>query len=370
MPIIKSIELTEINLPLVHFFETSFGRTYERRIILVHVEDADGAEGWGEITCGESPGYSDEWTDSAWVTAEQILAPMVVGKEYAAAADVWGLMKWARGHRMAKSSIETACWDLEAKKLGVPLWRHLGGVNQVIECGVSIGIQDSIEQLLEKIQVELDAGYKRIKIKIAPHWDYDVIKAVRTHFGDIPLMGDANSAYTLDDVNKLKSLDEFGLMMLEQPLGYDDIIDHAKLQAEIETPICLDEPIKSPDDARKTIELNSGKIINLKNGRVGGHTQSKMIEKTCREAGIPVWCGGMLESGIGRAHNIAISTLGGYTMPGDVSASKRYWHEDIIDPAVEVSSDGTIAAPEGPGIGFEIRENQMNKMAVRKAAIR
>lgn len=366
---IKSIELTEINLPLVHFFETSFGRTYERRIILVRVEDADGAEGWGEVTCGESPGYSDEWTDSAWVTIEKILAPMVVGKEVDSAADVWDLMKWARGHRMAKAGIETACWDLEAKKLGVPLWRHLGGVNQTIECGVSIGIQDSIEQLLEKIRVELEAGYKRIKIKISPRWDYDVIKAVRKEFGEILLMGDANSAYTLADIDKLKSLDEFDLMMLEQPLGYDDIVDHAKLQAAIETPICLDEPIKSPDDARKAIELKSGKIINLKNGRVGGHTQSKLVEKICRENNIPVWCGGMLESGLGRAHNIAISTLAGYTMPGDVSASKRYWHEDIIEPTVEVSSEGTITAPDRPGIGFDLLSDRIEKVSVRKLRI-
>ena len=366
---IKSIELTEINLPLVHFFETSFGRTYERRIILVRVCDTDGVEGWGEITCGEDPGYSDEWTDSAWVTTEKVLAPMVVGKDFDTAADVWDSMKWVRGHRMAKSGIETACWDLEAKKLGVPLWRHIGGVNREIECGVSIGIQDSVEQLLDKIRVEVEAGYKRIKIKISPKWDYDVIKAVRAEFGDILLMGDANSAYTLADIDKLKSLDEFALVMLEQPLPHDDIIDHAKLQAQIATPICLDEPIKSPDDARKAIELKSGKIINLKNGRVGGHTQSKLVEKVCRENGIPVWCGGMLESGIGRAHNIAISTLAGYTMPGDVSASKRYWHEDIIEPAVEVSPQGTITAPEEPGIGFEVKRDRIEKLSVRKINI-
>jgi o-succinylbenzoate synthase len=366
---IKSIELSEINLPLVHFFETSFGRTYERRIILVRVEEAGGSEGWGEITCGESPGYSDEWTDSAWVTAERILAPMVVGKEVESAAGVWDLMKWARGHRMAKAGIETACWDLEAKRLGVPLWRHLGGVNREIECGVSIGIQDTIEQLLEKIRIELDAGYKRIKIKISPRWDYDVIKAVRAEFGDILLMGDANSAYTLADIDKLKSLDDFDLMMLEQPLPFDDIVDHAKLQEQIKTPICLDEPIRSPDDARKAIELRSGKIINLKNGRVGGHTQSKLIEQICRENNIPVWCGGMLESGIGRAHNIAISTLAGYTMPGDVSAGKRYWHKDIIEPAIEVSSNGTITAPEGPGIGFEVQRDRIEKVSKRLVAI-
>jgi len=366
---IKSIELIEIDLPLVHFFETSFGRTYERRIILVRVEDNDGAEGWGEVTCGEEPGYSDEWTDSAWVTAEKILAPMLVGKSVESAADVWGLMKWARGHRMAKSGIETACWDLEAKKLSVPLWRHLGGVRNVIESGVSIGIQDSIAELLEKIRVEVEAGYKRIKIKISPSWDYDVMKAVRAEFGDIPLMGDANSAYTLADIDLLKSLDEFDLMMLEQPLGYDDIVDHAKLQAQIATPICLDEPIRSPEDARKAIELKSGKIINLKNGRVGGHTQSKLVEVVAREAGMPVWCGGMLESGIGRAHNIAISTLAGYTMPGDVSASKRYWHEDIIEPAVEVSPTGTITVPEGPGIGFEVKRDRIEKVSKRRSII-
>ena len=366
---IRSIELTEINLPLVHFFETSFGRTYERRIILVRVEDADGAEGWGEITCGEVPGYSDEWTDSAWVTAEMILAPMVVGKDVADASQIFDLMKRARGHRMSKSGIETACWDLEAKKLGVPLWKHLGGVNREIECGVSIGIQDSVEQLIDKIQVELDAGYKRIKIKIAPHWDYDVIKKVREKFPDIPLMGDANSAYTLADIDKLRSLDEFDLMMLEQPLPYDDIIDHAELQRQIKTPICLDEPIKSPDDARKAIALKSGKIINLKNGRVGGHGQSQLVEKVCRENDIPIWCGGMLESGIGRGHNIAISTLAGYTMPGDVSASKRYWHEDIIEPEVEVSARGTITAPEGPGIGFEVRRDRIEQIKVRQLTI-
>lgn len=367
---IKTIEIIEINLPLVHFFETSFGRTYERRIILCRVEDTEGDEGWGECTAGETPGYCEEWTESCWQVLEKILAPMVVGKEVESAAKIWDLMKRVRGNRMAKAAIETACWDLEAKKLNVPLWKHLGGVNCEIACGVSIGIQDSVEQLLEKIQTELDAGYQRIKIKIAPHWDYDVIKRVREHFGDILLMGDANSAYTLDDIEKLKSLDEFNLMMLEQPLPSDDIIDHAKLQAAIKTPICLDEPIRSPDDARKAIELESGKIINLKNGRVGGHTQSKLIEKICRENKIPLWCGGMLESGIGRAHNIAISTLAGYTMPGDVSASKRYWHEDIIEPAVEVSENGTITAPEGAGIGFEIKRQLIDKMTVRREIIK
>src|SRR5947208_3443629 len=221
---IRSIELTEINLPLVHFFETSFGRTYERRIILVRVSDADGAEGWGEVTCGETPSYSSEWTYSALVTIERILAPMVVGREFEAAANVWNSFAKVRGHRMAKAAIETACWDLEAKRLGVPLWRHLGGTCAEIECGVSIGIQDSVEQLFEKIATELAAGYKRIKIKISPKWDYEVVKAVRERFGDIQLMADANSAYTLRDVDLFKRIDEFGLMMFEQPLTYDDML--------------------------------------------------------------------------------------------------------------------------------------------------
>jgi O-succinylbenzoate synthase len=366
---LRSIELTEINLPLVHFFETSFRRTYERRIILVRVEDADGAEGWGEVTCGETPSYSDEWTDSAWVTVEKILAPMVVGKEFGAAADVWRSMIKVRGHRMSKASIETACWDLEAKKLGVPLWRHLGGMHNEIECGVSIGIQDSVDQLLEKIQTELDAGYRRIKIKIAPHWDYDVIARVRERFGEIRLMGDANSAYTLADVELFKRMDAFNLMMFEQPLAFDDMLDHSKLQAQIKTPICLDESIKSPEDARKAIELKAGRIINVKLGRVGGHTQAKLVEETCRTSGIPIWCGGMLESGIGRAHNIAMSTLEGFTLPGDVSASKRYWHEDVIEPAVEVTPQGTIIAPDGPGIGFEVKRDRIEKLAVTNVVI-
>jgi O-succinylbenzoate synthase len=366
---LRSIELIEINLPLVHFFETSFGRTYERRIILVRVEDADGADGWGEITCGETPSYSDEWTDAAWVTTEKILAPMVAGKQVENAAAVWELMKKVRGHRMSKAGIETACWDLEAKKAGVPLWRHIGGTRSEIECGVSIGIQDSVDQLIGKIKTELEAGYRRIKIKIAPGWDYDVIKRVREEFGDIRLMGDANSAYTLDDVDLFRRMDEFGLMMFEQPLSHDDMLDHSKLQAQIKTPICLDESVKSPEDARKAIELKAGRIINVKLGRVGGHAQAKQVEEVCRTAEIPIWCGGMLESGIGRAHNIAMSTLAGFTLPGDVSASKRYWHEDIIEPAVDVTPNGTIVAPEKPGIGFEVKRDRINAIKSRSVTI-
>ncbi len=357
-------------MPLVHFFETSFGRTYERRIILARVEDADGFEGWGECTAGEIPSYSEEWTDSCWETVEKILAPMVIGKEFEQAEDVWGLMQRVRGNRMAKATLETAVWDLEAKKSDVPLWKHLGGTQKEIACGVSIGIQDSVEQLFEKIQTELDAGYRRIKIKIAPHWDFDVIKQVRERFGDILLMGDANSAYSLNDIELFKRMDEFDLMMFEQPLTHSDIFDHAKLQKEIKTPVCLDESIRSPADARQAIEMKACKIINIKLGRVGGHAQAKQTEAVCRNSNIPVWCGGMLESGVGRAHNIAMSTLEGFTLPGDVSASKRYWHEDIIEPEVEVSENGTIKAPENPGIGFEIKRDRIDNLTVRKVEIK
>ena len=367
--IIKSIELREIRLPLVHFFETSFGRTTERRIILVRVTDADGAEGWGECTAGEGPFYSEEWTETAWATLKDFLAPMVVGHEAENAAAVYDLMKKVRGHRMAKAAIETACWDLEAKQAGVPLWKHLGGVNKEIPCGVSIGIQDSPEALLEKIEKELADGYQRIKIKIKPGWDLDIVRRVRERFPEIRLMGDANSAYTLADVRLFKVLDEFDLMMIEQPLAHDDMFDHAELQNQIKTPVCLDESVHSADDARHAIDIGACRIINVKLGRVGGHAEAKRVEAVCRERGIPVWCGGMLESGVGRAHNIAMATLAGFTLPGDVSASARYWEEDIIEPPVTVSARGTIAAPDKPGIGFEVNRARIDRLTVRSERI-
>jgi len=270
---------------------------------------------------------------------------------------------------MAKAAVETACWDLEAKRAGVPLWRHLGGVQAEIPCGVSIGIQDSPEALLEKIGGELAAGYQRIKIKIKPGWDREVVERVRARFPDIRLMVDANSAYTLEDAPMLRALDEYGLMMIEQPLAYDDREDHAKLQRQIKTPVCLDESIRSAEDARKAIELGACRVVNVKLGRVGGHAEAARVEAVCREAGLPVWCGGMLESGIGRAHNIAMATLGGFTLPGDVSASSRYWHEDIIEPPVTVTPHGTIAAPDRPGIGFEVRRDLVERLTVRSETL-
>ena len=368
--IIESIELREIRLPLVHFFETSFGRTTERRILLARLTDADGVEGWGECTAGEGPFYSNEWTETAWPTLREFLAPMVLGKQFDNAATAGSLMKSVRGHRMAKATLETACWDLEAKRAGVPLWKHLGGTRNEVSCGVSIGIQDTPDILLEKIRTEVDAGYQRIKIKIKPGWDLKIIERVRKEFPDIRLMGDANSAYKLSDVPLFQQLDQFNLMMLEQPLAHDDIFNHARLQLQINTPVCLDESIRSAEDATHAIGLGSCKIINVKLGRVGGHSEAKRIEQIARGKEIPVWCGGMLESGIGRAHNIAMSTLAGFTLPGDVSASARYWEEDIIEPPVKVSSRGTIKAPEAPGIGFAVNLPRIEALTVRKETIK
>ncbi len=367
--IISSVELREIKLPLIHFFETSFGRTIERRILLVRVTDNDGAEGWGECTVGEAPFYSEEWTETAWNTITTFLAPMVVNRDLANAAETWDTMRAVRRNRMAKAAIETACWDLESRALGVPLWKHLGGVRPEIGSGVSIGIQDTPEELIEKIAKEVAAGYQRIKIKIKPGWDLNIIERVRQKFPDIRLVVDANSAYTLADVSLFKAMDRFNLMMIEQPLAHDDIFNHAELQKQISTPICLDESIHSSDDAQHAIELGAARIVNLKLGRVGGHAQAKRVERACRENNIALWCGGMLEAGIGRAHNIAMSTLEGFTLPGDVSASARYWEEDIIEPPVTVSSSGTITASNEPGIGFQVNAARIEKLTLRSTTI-
>ena len=363
---ITAIELREIRLPLVHFFETSFGRTTERRIVLVRVIDEDGAEGWGECTAGEGPFYSEEWTGSAWSVITAFLAPLTLGHVVENAAEIFDLMRPVRGHRMAKAAIETACWDLESRRANQPLWKYLGGVRREIKCGVSIGIQDTPDALLAKIEHELAAGYQRIKIKIKPSWDARIVEQVRARFPDVPLMVDANSAYTLADVPLFRAMDQCGLMMIEQPLAFDDMSDHAQLQRQIETPVCLDESIRSSEDARKAIEMGACRIINVKLGRVGGHREARRVEQVCRERNIPIWCGGMLESGIGRAHNIAMSTLEGFTLPGDVSASARYWEEDIIEPPVTVTSRGTIAVPQTPGIGYEIKRARVNSLTVRK----
>ena len=362
--------LRHIRMPLVHFFKTSFGRTYERDIILVEAIAGE-VSGWGEVTAGENPFYNEEWTGSIWPLLIDYVAPRVLQHEFASAADVSARTSHIRGHKMAQGGVETAFWDLQARLANEPLFKAIGGGARLeIPCGVSIGIQDSVEQLLEKIETEVTAGYQRIKMKIGPGWDVDVVRRVRERFPNIKLMADANSAYTLADLEHLKKLDEFYLMMIEQPLAHDDIIDHAKLQAALETPICLDECIRTPHHAEQAIAMGACRIINIKLGRMGGFTQSKRLHDICQAANIPVWCGGMLESGIGRAHNIALSTLPNFVLPGDVSASKRYWKRDIITPAVEVSASGTITVPQGPGFGYELDADYLDSLVVRREMLR
>ena len=361
------ITLRQIRMPLVHFFETSFGRTYTRDIILVEVQSG-GASGWGEVTAGENPFYNEEWTGSAWTILHDYAAPRVLGKELASANDVYSLTAHIRGHNMARGALETAVWDLEACLAGAPLWRQIGGgARREIPCGVSIGIQDSVEQLFEKIETELAAGYQRIKIK--PGWDIDVVRRVRERFPSIKLMADANSAYTLADAAHLKQLDDFYLMMIEQPLSHDDIIDHAELQAQLSTPICLDECIRTPRHAEQAIKLRACGIINIKLGRVAGFRQAKRVHDIAQAAGIPVWCGGMLEAGIGRAHNIALATLPNFVLPGDVSASKRYWKRDIVCPPVETTVRGTIEIREQAGFGYELDRDFIQSITAREESI-
>jgi O-succinylbenzoate synthase len=366
---IRRVELHQIRLSLLHPFETSSGRTTDRHIILARLEDADGGEGWGECVADESPTYSEEWTESAWAVLNAYLAPLLVSKPVETAAAVDALFAHIRGNRMAKSALETACWDLEARTRNEPLWHLLGGTRSEIASGVSIGLQPSARALVTRVEQELAAGYQRIKIKIKPGHDLELVKAVRAEFPNIALMVDANSAYRLSDAAMLRQLDEYDLMMIEQPLAHDDIAEHAKLQRELSTPICLDESIRSAGDARLAIDLGACRIINIKMGRVGGLTEAKRIEQLCRENGIDVWCGGMLEAGIGRAHNIALSTLAGFTLPGDVSASARYWEEDIIDPPVTVTPRGTIVPPSEPGIGFRVKRERIEKLTMRSAVI-
>ena len=366
---IEAITLREIHMPLVHFFETSFGRTYSRRILLITVH-SEGVDGWAESVVGEDPFYSSEWIETAWPTLMQYLIPALLGKRVESARDCAALFAKVRAHRMAKAGLENALWDAEARQKQLPLWKLLGGTRREIPCGVSIGIQDSIEQLLDKIQIELAAGYRRIKIKVKPGWDVNVLEKIRSRWADITLSCDANSAYTLDQVEHLREFDQFNLLMIEQPLWNDDIYYHARLQKELRTSICLDESIVNVRSAAFAVDTGACRIINVKVGRVGGFAEALKIHDLCHANKIPVWCGGMLETGIGRAHNIALSTLQNFSLPGDVSASKRYWKEDIIDPEVEVSSNGMIAISDQAGTGYRVKEDLIEKFTVRKETLR
>ena len=369
-----------MKLPLVHFFETSFGRIDDKHFILVRL-DGEGATGYGECVAEQDPYYSSETNDTAWHIIADFIAPRLLGTEYAHPRDLFPALKAIRGHNMAKAAVEMAGWDLFAKQRGQPLSGLLGGTRlgsessggqarDRIASGVSIGIQPSLDQLVEKVERELAAGYRRIKIKIKPGWDLAPVEALRARFGDIPLMVDANAAYTLADADHLAELDRFELMMIEQPLDYDDIADHAALQRRLKTPICLDESIKTVGIAREAIAAAACRIINIKPGRVGGFGESIRLHDLCASQGIPVWHGGMLESGIGRAANVHLSTLPNFSLPGDIAASKRYFDPDLIEPPIEVAADGTIAVPTAPGIGVTIRADRVEAATLRKLELR
>jgi O-succinylbenzoate synthase len=366
---VEAVTLRELRIPLKYFFETSFGRSESRRVLLVTAH-CEGVEGWAECVAGDAPFFSYEWMETAWATIRDFLAPAIVGEALSEAKESVALMSRVRGHNMAKAALENALWDAEALQKQQPLWKLLGGKVSEIACGVSIGIQDSHEQLLEKIETEMAAGYQRIKLKVKPGWDLEVLTKVRNRWPSILLSCDANSAYRPGDLAHLRKFDDFNLLMIEQPLWDDDIFQHAKLQTELKTSICLDESIRQARDAEEAIELGAGRIINIKVGRVGGFSEAIAIHDLCLRHGIPVWCGGMLETGIGRAHNVALSTLPNFRLPGDVSASKRYWSEDIVEPQIEVSTRGTIRASDRPGRGYEIKKDFIEKLTVRSETIR
>ncbi|HZY62505.1 MAG TPA: o-succinylbenzoate synthase [Edaphobacter sp.] len=366
---IEAIHLREINMPLAHPFETSFGLTTGRRILLVELE-SDGLTAWGECVAGEHPYFSDEMIDTAWIITETELAPRLLDAELEGGGSCPRLFGQVRGHRMAKAALENAVWDLQAQVEKVPLAQLLGGTRSIIPCGVSIGIQPSLEQLLDKIATELDAGYQRIKLKCKHGWDTQIFEAVRLRWPEIMLSCDANSAYRMRDFDHIANWDQFHLLMIEQPLWYDDFYFHSMLQKRIETAICLDESIRNRRDALAAIDMESCRIINIKVGRVGGFSEAIAVHNAAAERGIPVWCGGMLETGIGRAHNIALSSLPNFSLPGDVSASSRYWAQDIIEPAVTVSKKGEIVVPTTPGSGFAIQRDRIEKLTVRRQTIR
>lgn len=366
---IERVTLRQIRMPLLHPFETSFGRTAVRDIVLVEAM-GEGISGWGEVTASENPFYNEEWTDSAWLILRNYAVPPVLGRALAGPGNIADLTGHIRGHNMARAALENAAWDMAARMESMPLWKKIGGgARRAIPCGVSIGIQESVERLIEKIESELAAGYQRIKIKIKPGWDVDVVRRVRERFPSIRLMADANSAYTLADADHLRKLDDSYLMMIEQPLAHDDIIDHARLQAMLQTPVCLDESIRTAYHAEQAIRLRACGIINIKLGRVGGFREALRVHDAAAAAGIPVWCGGMLEAGIGRAHNIALSTLPGFVLPGDVSASARYWAHDIIGPPVEVTPHGTIEVRDEPGFGYALDLERIRAATVREESI-
>lgn len=365
---IREVVLHRMVMRLKNPFTTSFGTFQDKEFYIIEMVDETGASGFGESVAFSSPWYSEETVETNKHIMEQFLIPLLLESPIDHPDEVSKRFEPIRRNYMAKAALEGAVWDLYAKRKNNPLYKELGGVKQQIEVGISIGIQPTAKELVHVVEGFVREGYKRMKVKIKPGADYEMLKEVRKHFPDILLMADANSAYRLDDLDTLKKLDELNLMMIEQPLAHDDIFDHAKLQSALSTPICLDESIHSLDDARKAVELGSCKIINIKIGRVGGITESKKIHDYCAQQGIAVWCGGMLESGIGRAHNIALTTLPQFVLPGDTASSSRYWEKDIIEPEVIVK-DGVIDVPDKPGIGYSLNRQVLESYRVDKTII-
>lgn len=362
---IMEVNVRKLKMVLKHPFTTSFGTFQEKEFLVVEVKDEKGNSGWGESVAFHSPWYSEETVETNLHIIRDFLVPIVLENDIIHPEEVNGLFAHLRKNNMAKSAVEGAVWDLYAKREQIPLAQALGGQLEKIEVGISIGINENMQELIETVRGFVEEGYKRIKVKIKPGFDVGVMRELRKQFPDVPMMADANSAYRLEDTELLKELDEFGLTMIEQPLASDDIIDHAKLQSQLKTPICLDESIHSLEDTRKAIELGSTKIINIKIGRVGGLTEAKKIHDYCLEKNVPVWCGGMLESGIGRAHNVALTTLPNFVLPGDTAGSSRYWEQDIILPEVTVE-DGYITVPKGNGIGYEVDRQALERYTVDK----
>ena len=365
---IEQIVLREIRLALKEPFRISSGVVSERRICLLELTDGDGVVGWSECVAGEQPNYSPETIDTAWHAIRAWLAPRVVGQSIEHADRVFAALDAnVRGHNMAKAAVEMGCWDVAARQRSVSLSRMLGGTRDRVATGISIGIQTSPAALAQRATAAFDQGYRKIKVKIQPGADVAFVRAVREALGPaVHLMCDANSAYTLADADHLAALDAFGLIMIEQPLGRDDLVRHAELQRRLTTPLCLDESITDVDRAEDMIALKAGRIINIKPGRVGGFTPSKAIHDVCQRHAIPVWCGGMLESGIGRGHNVALASLPNFTLPGDLSPSARYWSRDIVTPEWTMDGDGMVHVPlDRPGIGVTVNVDRVDDLTVR-----
>lgn len=364
---IERIELHQLRIPYIYPFETSFGREAERDLIIASIS-SEGVTGWGECVAGSRPWYSSETTETSWHVMKDFLIPQLLDMDIVSVTDVVGRFQWVRGHAMARACLENAVWDLLARAQGISLAQQLGGVRGRVPVGVSVGIESTVDELLDRVAMHVDDGYARVKLKIKPGWDLDVVRSVRERWPNLPLQVDANSAYRLSDAPIFRELDQFDLLLVEQPLHHEDIVDHSKLQSQIRTPICLDESIHSPEHARWALDIQACRIINIKVGRVGGLTSACQIHDLCSRHNIPVWCGGMLETNVGRAVNVAMATLPAFELPGDISASARYFHHDIAAPDFVLNQDSTLTVPRKSGTGVEVDLDRLSDVRSRMLA--